>query len=77
MPMDTTVYTAPRCAESWHDGRFVLEQETNAYAVAAGEPVARLRLEGGCAEGYTGQHGGCSTGDQCPDCGCLRPPASV
>ena len=22
-----------RCAESWHDGRFVLEQETNAYAV--------------------------------------------
>ena len=22
-----------RCAESWRDGRFVLEQETNAYAV--------------------------------------------
>jgi hypothetical protein len=22
-----------RCAESWQDGRFVLEQETNAYAV--------------------------------------------
>jgi hypothetical protein len=22
-----------RCTESWHDGRFVLEQETNAYAV--------------------------------------------
>ncbi len=22
-----------RCAESWHDGRFVLEQQTNAYAV--------------------------------------------
>ena len=39
-------YIRPRrCAESWHNGRFVLEQETNAYAVAAGEPVARLRLE--------------------------------
>jgi hypothetical protein len=22
-----------RCAKSWQDGRFVLEQETNAYAV--------------------------------------------
>ena len=39
------IYSLRRCAESWHDGRFVLEQETNAYAVAAGEPVARLRLE--------------------------------
>ena len=31
-----------RCAERWADGRFVLEQETNAYAGTAGEPVARL-----------------------------------
>jgi hypothetical protein len=22
-----------RCAESWHNGRFILEQQTNAYAV--------------------------------------------
>ena len=27
------IYSLRRCAESWREGRFVLEQETNAYAV--------------------------------------------
>jgi hypothetical protein len=35
-----------RCAESWRDGRFVLEQETNAYSLLArpdqdGSPACR------------------------------------
>ena len=32
-----------RCAENWRDGRFVLEQKTNAYAVLPEEPVAGLQ----------------------------------
>ena len=35
-----------RCAETWRDGRFVLEQETNAYAVQAaleGELVGQVQ----------------------------------
>ena len=30
------------CAEGWKDGRFMLEQETNAYAILPGLSVARL-----------------------------------
>ena len=32
-PSETRVCWVRRCAERWSDGRFVLEQETNAYAV--------------------------------------------
>jgi hypothetical protein len=52
-----------RCAESWRDGRFVLEQETNAYAVL---PDSQWRGYRPPAEpprsghvGRTGAHAGC------------------
>jgi hypothetical protein len=34
-----------RCAERWADGRFVLEQESNAYAVLPESQVARAPAE--------------------------------
>ena len=49
-----------RCAESWRDGRFVLEQETNAYARAAQVAVEGLpatpRGPGSALARYVGRH---------------------
>ena len=46
-----------RCAESWRDGRFVLAQQTNAYAVLPERPVARLPAAAGAASARTGHVG--------------------
>ena len=46
-----------RCAESWRDGRFVLEQETNAYAVLPDSAVARLQAAAGAARAHAGHLG--------------------
>jgi hypothetical protein len=45
-----------RCAESWRDGRFVLEQQTNAYAVLPDSQWRGYRppLEAGPAAGHVG-----------------------
>jgi hypothetical protein len=43
-------------AERWADGRFVLEQETNAYAVLPEKPVAGLQAATGAASALAGHN---------------------
>ena len=46
-----------RCAESWRDGRFVLEQETNAYAVLPDSQWRGYRPPAGAASARAGHVG--------------------